>query len=223
MHMAVVAVAAPLLALAVAGQRVDPVRAMPRAASRRFRRRSSSSSSCGPGTRRRCITRRATQPCGLVARAGELPRRGRLLWIAALGGDARAAPRARRRRHRRAAVHVDAHDAARRAVRAGAVGRSTSTRREPASLRRSPTSSSAARSCCSSAARRISPAACGSPRSRCVPAITPSSAPVEAAIRMTTFMRVAAQRWDLVFVVVAALGLGGAATRTCGRRSCASP
>ena len=77
-------------------------------------------SSSGPGTRRVLHHLARTTSSGLVAEQGTFLVSGLLVWLAAVGGESASTGHTNRRRRGRAAAHLDAHDAARRAARAGA-------------------------------------------------------------------------------------------------------
>ena len=133
------------------GTRARSGRAAPLAGRGRSRRRSSSSSAVwawhAPALHHAA---RASAGC-LRRRAGVVPGRRPVLWLAVLGGGPPARLARAGGRRRRAAADLRAHDAARRAARADAASalRARAIRRR--GRRRSPISSSAARSCWSSA------------------------------------------------------------------------
>ena len=157
-HMGVVAIAAPLIAIGLAGTRWLARRAARR---RRCRcsPRCSNSSPSGAGMRRPCAPLAEASPAATVVEQASFLAAGLLLWLASF-----AAPgeRSTRRRRRRAAADLDPHDAARRAAGAQPAPALRPRRRHLLRPRRSAparTSSSAASSCCWSARSSISPAA----------------------------------------------------------------
>ena len=150
-HFAVVAIAAPLLAVGLAGSRLDPTPLAPAAVRAAAGHRRSSSSWSGAGMRRRCTPPRAARrPVLALEQVSFL---GSASWS---GSRPSAAVAARRvppgSGHPRPVPHLDAHDAARRAAGAEPAAALRQPRRRHRASPRSTTRIWAVRSCCRSAA-----------------------------------------------------------------------